>query len=427
VSEVRADRPVRLVVTDDLVRSRWTVAFRLILAIPVLVVYALWTLAAIVAAVVAWLVVLARGRLGARLHDFLASYVGFTVRMNAYLHLAADPWPGLGTVLSYPVVVEIDPPTRQRRWTAALRLFLALPALLLAAASGGGGNFGWRSGWGLSGSGGTGATAAFFGWFACLAQGRMPRGLRDLAVYGIGYSAQTLAYLLLLTDRYPNADPALAGPIALPGHPVRLELRDDLARPRLLVLFRLLLALPHLVWITLWTVAAAPVAVASWLTALVRGSLPQALHRFLAAYVRYSLHLGAFVLMVGGPFPGFVGAAGSYPVDVTMPQPERQGRGTIVSRIVLAVPALALAGAYSGLSFVVALLGWFSALARGRMPQGLQRLGAASLRYQAQTWAYVLLLTGRYPYAAPALEDETSAASVPAASTVGGAPEPEAA
>ncbi len=72
MSEVRADRPVRLVVTDDLVRSRWTVAFRLILAIPVLVVYALWTLAASVAAVVAWLVVLARGRLGARLHDFLA-------------------------------------------------------------------------------------------------------------------------------------------------------------------------------------------------------------------------------------------------------------------------------------------------------------------------------------------------------------------
>ncbi len=427
MSEVRADRPVRLVVTDDLVRSRWTVAFRLILAIPVLVVYAIWTLAAIVAAVVAWLVVLAQGRLGERLHDFLASYVRFTVRMNAYLHLAADPWPGLGTVLSYPVVVEIDPPARQRRWTAALRLFLALPALLLAAASGGGGNLGWRSGWGVSGSGGTGATAAFLGWFASLARGRMPRGLRDLALYGIGYSAQTLAYLLLLTDRYPDADPALAGPMALPEHPVRLELRDDLARPRLLVFFRLLLALPHLVWITLWTMAAVPAAVACWLAALLRGSVPRPLHRFLAAYVRYALHLGAFVYMVGGPFPGFVGAAGSYPVDVTLPPPERQGRWTIAFRIVLAIPALALAGAYGGISLVVALLGWFSALARGRMPRGMQRLGAASLRYQAQAFAYALLLTGRYPYAAPALEDEGSAASDEAAPTDGEAPEPEAA
>ena len=39
VSDLPSERPVRLVVSDDLSRSRWTVAFRLVLAIPVLIVY----------------------------------------------------------------------------------------------------------------------------------------------------------------------------------------------------------------------------------------------------------------------------------------------------------------------------------------------------------------------------------------------------
>ncbi len=39
-------------------------------------------------------------------------------------------------------------------------------------------------------------------------------------------------------------------------HPVRISVEDDLSRSRLTVFFRLLLALPHLVWLLLWSVAA---------------------------------------------------------------------------------------------------------------------------------------------------------------------------
>jgi hypothetical protein len=68
---------------------------------------------------------------------------------------------------------------------------------------------------------------------------------------------------------------------------------------------------------------------------------------------------------------------------------------------VLALPALLVAGAYGGLATVVALLGWFSSLARGRMPRGMRNAGALALRYQAQTHGYLLLLTDSYPYAGP--------------------------
>ena len=38
------------------------------------------------------------------------------------------------------------------------------------------------------------------------------------------------------------------------------------------------------------------------------------------------------------------------------------------------------------------------------MPEGLRNLGASCLRYSAQSYAYLFLLTARYPFAAPVLE-----------------------
>jgi hypothetical protein len=39
----------------------------------------------------------------------------------------------------------------------------------------------------------------------------------------------------------------------------------------------------------------------------------------------------------------------------------------------------------------------------GRMPEGLRNLGVSCLRYGAQVDSYLLLLSDRYPYAAPVL------------------------
>jgi hypothetical protein len=48
-----------------------------------------------------------------------------------------------------------------------------------------------------------------------------------------------------------------------------------------------------------------------------------------------------------------------------------------------------------------AFLGWFFALARGRMPRGLRDLIVYALSYAAQLWSYLLLLTDRYPSSDP--------------------------
>jgi hypothetical protein len=243
---------------------------------------------------------------------------------------------------------------------------------------------------------------AFLGWFASLARGHMPRGLRDGVAYSLSYGAQFWAYALLLTDRYPDSDPLAAVPdLPVRADPVHLRLDDELRRSRLTVFFRLPLAVPHLIWLELWSVVMLVCAVLNWLITLVAGRSPDWLHRFLAAYVRYANHVYAFLYLIANPFPGFVGKADSYPFEIIVAPRARQNRWKTGFRIVLAVPALILFGAYGLFAFVIALLGWFSSLARARMPRGLRNAGALALRYQAQTHGYLLLLTDAYPYSGP--------------------------
>jgi hypothetical protein len=416
---VPAARPIRLVVRDDdLRRNRLTVFFRGLLAIPHLVWLSLWGIAAAVVAFVLWLAVLIEGKTPGGLHDFVAGYVRYATHVGAYLFLAANPFPGFSGAPGYPVDLEIDPPARQSRLTGLVRIVLALPAALLAASLGAG--LAWTPLISvyiflvLVIAGGAAGTAAFLVWFAALVTGRAPRGLRDLVAYALGYSAQASGYALFLTGRYPDSDPAQAEPYAeLPEHPVRVAVDDGPQRARIIVFFRLLLAVPHFVWLTLWGAAVLFATVAAWTSGIVLGRVPRPLHRFLAAYVGYALHVFAFVTLVGRKFPGFTGRTGSYGIDLELPDPASQRRSSIFLRLLLAVPALLLANALGTVLLVIALLGWWYALVRGRMPEGLRDLGVASLRYNAQAYAYLLLLTESYPYAAPVLRSRRGPLTVP--------------
>jgi Domain of unknown function (DUF4389) len=191
------------------------------------------------------------------------------------------------------------------------------------------------------------------------------------------------------------------------AHPIAIRLDGDLDRPRLIVAFRPLLVVPHLCWLALWAVPAAGAVVTAWAAALVTGRVPAPLHRFVASFLRETAHVSAFLHLVGRPYPGFLGREGGYPVELTIAPPSGQRRLGILGRIVLALPALLLASALAIVALLAAALAWFAALVTGRMPGGLRDLGAAALRYEAQTAGYLLLLTARYPDASPRLDAPT--------------------
>jgi Domain of unknown function (DUF4389) len=179
-------------------------------------------------------------------------------------------------------------------------------------------------------------------------------------------------------------------------HPIRLVVNDDLERSRLTVFFRLLLAIPHVIWLALWGIVVHVAVLIAWFATLFTGRCPDGLHDFIARYLRYVTHVSAYLFLIANPYPTFGGRT-EYAIDLEVDPPEPQNRLVTFFRIILAIPALIVAGVLRQVLAIIALLGWFTCLAIGRMPKGMRDLSAYCLRYELQTYGYLYLLTARYP------------------------------
>jgi hypothetical protein len=111
--------------------------------------------------------------------------------------------------------------------------------------------------------------------------------------------------------------------------------------------------------------------------------------------------VNAFLYLAANPFPGFVGDAGRFPLDLHLPAPAKQNRWKTGFRLLLAIPVFVVNGALGWALFVTAVLTWFVALLTGAAPWGLRNLAAYALRYAGQMNAYLFLLTDAYPHASP--------------------------
>ena len=178
---------------------------------------------------------------------------------------------------------------------------------------------------------------------------------------------------------------------------------DDLRRSRLTVFFRSLLVIPHQIWLVLWGIPVAILALISWLVVLIMGRLPLSFHRFFSAYLRYQTHVQAYNLLIANPFPGFTGEYGSYPVDLELPaEPQRQNRWGVFFRQLLAIPTFFMLFGFMFVLFFGYPAAWLVSMIIGRMPRGLRDTFANFLRYSAQISAYgTYYLTGRYPNSSP--------------------------
>ena len=176
---------------------------------------------------------------------------------------------------------------------------------------------------------------------------------------------------------------------------------EPLRRRRLVVLFRAFVFVPQYVVLSVWTLLALVVIPFAWLAALLSGRLPRRLHRFLAAFLRYTGQVSAWVYLLSGRYPDPLRTV-EHPFAIEIPERQRQGRLVTLLRIALAVPAIVLSSAFRVVLSSVAVAAWFVALALGRTTAGLQELGTFCLRYELETQAYLLLLTPRYPRLPPA-------------------------
>jgi hypothetical protein len=184
----------------------------------------------------------------------------------------------------YPVLLEVEPPAPQRRWTVLLRFLLAIPHLFvlffLSVAS---------------------AVVSIVLWFAILFTGRAPAGMLRF-LYGVQrWSTRVSAYMYLLTDRFP--------PFSLqeePRYPVRLTV-DTLIEPRnrLTVAFRIILALPQSLIVGALGYLAQILAFLGWFAALFTGSMPLSFHDLIVAVLRWQVRVNAYSGLLVDRYPPF--------------------------------------------------------------------------------------------------------------------------
>ncbi len=169
-------------------RNRLTTFFRLILAIPLVLVLYLYGIIATIALIIAWFAIVITGGYPAGLYDFIAGYTRFLARFTAYAALLSDPYPPFGGAedAAYPVRMEFRRLESYSRLKTFFRVLLAIPILIVR----------YVMGILLE----IGAIAA---WVVILVTGKMPRGLFDLMVLANSYTARSDAYVFLLSETYP--------------------------------------------------------------------------------------------------------------------------------------------------------------------------------------------------------------------------------
>ncbi|NXY96567.1 DUF4389 domain-containing protein [Streptomyces sp. BR123] len=91
------------------------------------------------------------------------------------------------------------------------------------------------------------------------------------------------------------------------------------------------------------------------------------------------------------------GPEGEYLPELDMPDPGRQRRWTVLLRWLLLIPQMIAVALLGIAAFFVTIVGWFAALFRGRLPEGIARFLGDYLAYATRVTASAMLLVDRYP------------------------------
>ncbi|HXS47533.1 MAG TPA: DUF4389 domain-containing protein [Solirubrobacterales bacterium] len=170
--------------------NRWTTFFRLILAIPWLIVAVFWGILLAFTHLFAWVAVVILGRYPQWLYEFNSGVLRFSIRVTAWIYLQTDVWPpfDLKDDPSYPIRVKIAPAAeRQSRLKAFFRLILVLPVALILS----------------YGTSYIQLLAGMVAWLTIVFRGYLPEGVNGMLTFVNAFHARVFGYILLLTDDYP--------------------------------------------------------------------------------------------------------------------------------------------------------------------------------------------------------------------------------
>lgn len=106
--------------------------------------------------------------------------------------------------------------------------------------------------------------------------------------------------------------------------PVRVSDTEPLRRRRLAVLFRIVLYVPHVLVLGVWSLVAVPTIAVAWLALLIERRLPTWLHRFITAFVRYVGQVTAWFFLLSARYPDPLHTQ-THPFAIEVPERPRHG------------------------------------------------------------------------------------------------------
>jgi hypothetical protein len=169
-------------------RSRLSTLFRIILAIPHLIIANLLLRVAQVLGVIQWVIILFTGKRNRGVFDLQNQWLGYGAATYSYVGVMFDRFPPFVTLNGLnDMRYGLEYQEKANRLTNLLRLIWAIPALII----------------------GTvivvvGTIVTVISWIVIVITGTHPRGMFDFLVKVHRYAVRLNAYLLLLTDTYPK-------------------------------------------------------------------------------------------------------------------------------------------------------------------------------------------------------------------------------
>ena len=164
---------------------------------------------------------------------------------------------------------------------------------------------------------------------------------------------------------------------------------------RLTTFFRMFTAIPVIVILYFWAIAASIVLIISWFAIVFTKRFPRGMFDFLHRFMNYTARATAYIYLQTDKFPSF---SDEQDVHLRIPYPEQGlSRWLPFVKWLLAIPHLIVISILAYAVMVVVFIAWFAILFTGTYPRGMFDFVTGVTRWTYRMYAYTNLMRDEYP------------------------------
>jgi hypothetical protein len=189
----------------------------------------------------------------------------------------------------YPATFTFDPPEKVANWRPLVHWLLAIPHFVV-----------------LYVLGIVSSIVGCISWLVIVFTGNLPDGLANIQAMYMRYAARTFTYLAFLREEYPPF--TFATTTTDPGDDprVRLDVVPQLTdRNRVTTFFRILLVIPQMIVLGILGIGVYVALFIGFFAVLFTGHWPTGLRDFLIKFMRWSIRVQTYYLLLTDVYPPF--------------------------------------------------------------------------------------------------------------------------